>query len=435
MTPFDNRSPFGANAQPNDAYSAAQAGQGVVQVIVTALLVTLAFAAGWFGNSFVNRPAYAANSDEKLILQAWDDIDQYFVVTGAIDHRKMAYAAINAMVASLGDTGHSRFDTPEQIAAENNQLNNTPTVGIGVLLSGGGSLPWRIEVIFPGSPASKSALRPGDILVAVNGTNVAGKTFDDLHNLITGKAGTVVTLTVTHPGTSAPTDVAITRGAYTTPTVEPFIIPGTHIADIHIIEFTTSADADLKKALKDALSQHVSGIILDLRDDPGGELDQAVSVASEFIPSGRGKNVLIIKSRSDQQVSAVQAGGLATRVPLVVLVNQNTASAAEIVTSAIKDNRPTVHVVGQTTVGTGTILQTILLADGSALVLGTAEWLPPNGQSVYHKGFTPDQPVALPSNVTPLDPLQIQQQGFSLQQIESSGDAQLVQALHDLGTP
>ena len=439
MTPFDNETPSDANAFTNafrpapspQSARVEQATQGVAQLVITVLLVTLSFAAGWFGNSFVNRGAYATNSNEKLILQAWSNIDNYYVVTSAIDHQKMAYAAINAMVQTLGDTGHSRFDTPEQIAAENNSLNNTPTVGIGVLISGGGTQPFKIVEIFPGSPAAGSGLRAGDTIVAVNGTAVQGKTFDDLHNLITGKSGTTVTLTVIHPGETAPVDVSMKRADFTAPTVESYLLPGTHIADIHLLEFTNTADADLQKAIKTMQGQGATSIIFDLRGNGGGLLDEAVSVASEFVPAGPGKNVLIQKTRDSQSSVPVNPGGLATKIPLVVLVDNNTASAAEITTGAIKVNRPEVHVVGATTAGTGTVLQTILLSDGSALVLGTGEWLLPNGQSIYHKGFVPDQPVALPDTQTAIDPLQIQQSSYTLSQIEAN-DAQLAQAIADL---
>jgi carboxyl-terminal processing protease len=435
MTPFDNATPPDANAYhpetPPHAAQVEQATQGVAQVVITMLLVTLSFAAGWFGNSYVNRTAYASNSNEKLILEAWSDIDNYYVVTGSIDHQKMAYAAINAMVQTLGDTGHSRFDTPEQIAAENNSLNNTPSVGIGVLISGGGTQPFKIVEIFPGSPAAGSTLRAGDIIVAVNGTNVQGKTFDDLHLLITGKSGTTVTLTVIHPGETAPVDVSMKRADFTPPTVEGQMLPGTHIADIHLLEFTNTADADLQKQIKDLKGQGATSIIFDLRGNGGGLLDEAISVSSEFVAAGSGKNVLIQKTRDSQSSVPVKAGGIATDIPLVVLVDNNTASAAEITTGAIKVNRPEVHVVGATTAGTGTVLQTILLSDGSALVLGTGEWLLPNGQSIYHKGFVPDQPVALPDTQTAIDPLQIQQSNYTLDQLEAN-DAQLAQAIADL---
>ena len=438
MTLFEDTTPWEApNRQQNHEDGAprqVEATQGVAQVVVTALLVALSFAAGWFGYGVVNRTAVAQDPNERLILQAWSYIDQQYVITGAIDHKKMAYAAIDAMVKTLNDTAHSRFETPEQIANDQNQLHNQPTVGIGVLLRGGGDKPWRIEAVIPSSPASKSNVLAGDLLVAVNGVAVQGKSFSDLHDLITGSANTTVMLTLIRPSVSptATFDVAVTRAAYTSPTVESFVVPGTQIADILLLDFSDNAHDELHKALKAAIDQHVTGIILDLRNNGGGFLSQAVSVASEFIPAGKGKNVMITRDRNGQKPYAVESGGLATTIPMVVLVNEGTASASEIVTGAIKVNRPEVHVIGEKTAGTGTILETIYLADGSALVLGTSEWLLPNGQSIYHQGFQPDQPVTLSDSVVLLTPIVAQEQNFTLQQIKAAGDTQFVQALQDL---
>jgi len=438
MTLFQDTTPWEVpnrqQGQEDGASRRAGATQGVAQVVVTALLVALSFAAGWFGYGAVNRTAVAQDPNERLILQAWSYIDQQYVITGAIDHKKMAYAAIDAMVKTLNDTAHSRFETPEELASEQNHLHNHPTVGIGVLLRGGGDKPWRIEAVIPGSPASKSNVRAGDLLMAVNGVAAQSKSFSDLHDLITGSANTSVILTLIRPSVSptAAFDVAITRAAYTAPTVESFIVPGTQIADILLLDFSDKAHDELHKALKAALDQHVTGVILDLRNNGGGFLEQAVSVASEFIPAGKGKNVMITRDRNGQKPYTVESGGLAPNVPLAVLVNQGTASASEIVTGAIKVNRPEVHVVGEKTAGTGTILQTIYLADGSALVLGTSEWLLPNGQSIYHQGFQPDQPVTLSDDATLLTPIVVQEQSFTLQQIKASGDTQFLQALQDL---
>lgn len=411
--------------------SAGDSGAGVAQVVLTAVLVAIAFCAGWFGNAFVNRPN-TATGDQRLIIQAWNDIDQNFVVTSAIDHKKMAYSAIQAMVDSLGDTGHSRFETPDQLKAEQNQLNNTPTVGIGVYISGGGSQPLRIDAIIPNSPASHTSLRPGDLIVGVDGASVKGKTFDEVHGLIAGQEGTKVTLTIIRPSVSptATTDVVITRGKFVSPTVASFMIPGENIDDIVLYQFAQDADTEMAKAIKVAENAHVKGIILDLRGDPGGLLDQAVKVTSEFVPSG--KTVLIEKSRGGSQKETSTCGCLATQIPLVILVDNNTASAAEITAGSIAINRPGVHVVGQTTFGTGTILTEYVLADGSALWLGASEWLLPNGQSVYHKGYTPDQQVALPKGANPLSPLVAQQENLTQQQVLNSGDTQLLQAINDL---
>ncbi|WIG58135.1 MAG: hypothetical protein OJF49_000880 [Ktedonobacterales bacterium] len=430
MTIFDSEH---GSPTPSSEHRSAQAGQGVMQLVMTSVLVIIAFTAGWFGNSYVNHNI-TATGDQQTVLQAWNLINQRYVNVSAINQQKMAYAAINAIVTTLGDTGHSRFETPEQFAQETKELQSAQSSGIGVLLTGGGDQPLIIEAVFPGSPASKVNVKAGDIIVAVNGTDIRGKTIDQVRPLIVGKDGTQVTLTLIRPSASATAtfDVTITRGAYTFSTVDSYIIPGVNIAYIHINEFTQDADNQLRDALKQAQDKHVAGIILDLRDNPGGYLDQAQSVSSEFIAAGQGKNVLIEKTRDSQQALPVKPGGLATTTPLAILVNGDTASAAEITAGAININRPQVEVIGETTFGTGTILQTFQLNDGSALVLGTEEWLLPNGQSVYGKGYQPDQKVTLPSGVAPLQAIAAQQQNLSLAQIQQSGDTQLLAAINDL---
>ncbi|MFI5271611.1 MAG: S41 family peptidase [Ktedonobacterales bacterium] len=417
--------------QPRRWGPAEQASQGVLNLVLTSALVVIAFAAGWFGNGYVNRQN-VATGDQRLVLQAWNNIDQYYI--GNINQKQMAYAAIGAMVTGLGDTGHSRFETPEQFAKESQELQNAQLSGIGIELSGGGSQPARIEAIFPDSPASKVNIKPGDEIVAVGGQSVSGKTLDQIAPLIQGKAGTPVTLTLIRPSVSATASfsVTVTRGTYTFPSVSSYIVPSVNVADISVTEFTQDADTQLRTALKAALKAHVVGIVLDLRNNPGGYLQQAQSVSSEFIAAGGGKVVVIEKTRQGQQSLPVQPGGLATTTPLVVLVNNGTASAAEITAGAISINRPAATTIGETTFGTGTILQTYQLADGSALVLGTEEWLFPNGKSVYHVGYTPEKVVPLAASALPVDPLAAQQQNLTFEQIQQSGDAQLLAGIADL---
>ncbi len=407
------------------------ANSALMRMVTTSLLVIIAFTAGWFGNAYVNQGRYISSPDELLIHQAWVAINNNFVVTDRINQQKMAYAAIDAMVNTLGDTGHSRFETPEQYAQENQQLQDQGIVGIGVQLSGGGAKPIRIEEVFPDSPADKGGLKPGDLILSVDGKNIKGYTIDQARPLITGKAGTQVTLGIVRPSES-PTrifTVTLTRAVFTVPTVSSFYIPGTSLVDIQLTQFSENADAELRTALQQAKSKQVSGIILDLRGNPGGYLTQAQAVASEFIAAGPNRNVLIVKSRTSSQTYPVNPGGLATNIPLVILVDGDTASAAEITTGAIKVNRPEVHVVGQKTFGTGTVLQTFVLADGSALVLGTEEFLLPNGASIYGKGFMPDTPIALPANVTPLLPLAASETNMTQRQVIASDDTQLLKAI------
>jgi carboxyl-terminal processing protease len=414
--------------------------RNVSQVLVTALLVALAFGAGWFGNVFASRNFTAPGTDPQLqsIIQAYNAISNQYVDPSAISHQKMAYAAIGAMVDSLGDTGHSRFETPQEIQAENRSLQNQPTVGIGVQLSGGGSAPLRVDEVFPNS-AADGTLKPGDLILAVNGTDVSGMTFDQVRPLIVGDTGTWVSLTIQRPGLALPLDVSLLRQPYTVPLVASYLIPGSNLVDIQLTQFgedsnnpQDSTDAELRKAIKDAQSKGAKGIVLDLRDNPGGYLDQAVLVASEFIPAGHGKNVFIQRTRTSQTPQPVQAGGLATTSPLTVLVNGNTASAAEIVTAAIMYNRPAVHVVGVHTFGTDTILTPVPLANGGEVLLGTQGWLTPGGQNVRATGVVPDQVVALPDGVAEVTPLVMSESQLTLTQIQAGKDAQLKQAITNL---
>lgn len=408
-----------------------RAENGLAQIVVTSLLVALAFVAGWFGNGYVNRANYVSSPDERLVLQAWKDITDNFVITDQINTKKMAYAAISGMVDSLDDKGHSIFLTPEDLAREQQSIDNKPTVGIGVLLSGGGSTPLTIEAIIDGSPASKSQLKVGDQIVAVNGQDIAGKSYDQVRPLITGEKGTQVRLTLVRPSSDPNKrfDITITRDAYTVPLVESYVIPEVNVGFIRITQFSRGTNDQLKPVLRDLKAKGVSSIVLDLRGNPGGLLDEAVNVASEFIPAGPGKNVLITRDRTSRSTEAVKPGGLATDTPIAVLTDGNTASAAEIVTGAIKVNRPETHVVGEKTFGTGTVLNLFQLADGSALRLGVQEFLLPDGTSIYHNGFKPDTEVALPQGVGPVSPLIARDQSYGLQQLRDANDTQLLKAL------
>jgi carboxyl-terminal processing protease len=413
----------------------------VVQTVVTSLLVIVAFASGWFGNALVKAPNSAATTDRyaQQILQAYNIISDQYVDTSAIDHKKMAYAAIDAMVTSLGDTGHSRFETPEEVKAENQFLQNTPTVGVGIFISGGGAKPLRIDEVIPGSPAD-GHLKAGDIITAVDGKATTGLTIDQVRPLIVGKQDTSVVLTVQRAGTDAPLDITLTREPFSVPLVATYVIPVVNLAFIQLTQFaenssdaTNSTDALLRKALKRPDVQHASGIILDLRENPGGLLDQAVSVSSEFVPAGKGHNVYIQRSRTSRVPAPVVEGGLATSVPLVILVNGDTASAAEIVAGAVAYNRPTVHIVGERTFGTDTLLTPIPLSDGSVLLLGTMGWLTPDGKNIRDTGIVPDQVVKLPDGVTLINPTLAEETHLGADQLLAAGsDPQLQQAIKDL---
>lgn len=405
----------------------------IIGLLLGAVIIfTLGFAGGWLGHTAKTNgqlPPASAQKYAPLIWQTWSDIDTYYVDKGAIDHQKMTYAAIQAMVDSLGDTGHSRFETPAEVQQEHQQLSGN-YVGIGVTLQPDPSGQYfEVSVTFPGSPAQDAGLKSGDVITAVNGKSVQNDTEDQLHNLITGPEGSSVTLTIQRPGQDQPFDVTLKRAQVQLPIVTSHYFPETHTGHILIMQFADNTDAMLKQALKDLKNQGMQRLILDLRDNPGGYFDQAISVASEFIPAGNGKNVVLVKDSNGKITpQPVQPGGLATDIPLVVLVNGNTASAAEIVTGAIKDNNRG-KVIGEHTFGTGTVLQEFDLPDGSALLLGIQEFLTPNGHFIRSGGITPDMVVAMPNASTAeITPLIENQQNLTAAQALQSGDAQFVAA-------
>jgi carboxyl-terminal processing protease len=207
-------------------------------------------------------------------------------------------------------------------------------------------------------------------------------------------------------------------------------LPGTTIAHLRITAFSQGISQELQKALADIRKQGMTAVVLDLRNDPGGLLDEAVNTASQFLSSG---NVLEEKNAQGHITPVpVKPQGMATDLPMVVLINGGTASAAEITAGALQDaHRATL--VGETTFGTGTVLNEFHLSDGSALLLATEEWLTPAGRVIWHKGIAPDATVSLPTNVAPLIPEA--ERGMTTDQLHASGDEQLLRAIDVLSPP
>lgn len=409
----------------------------IIGLVLSAVVIfTLGFAGGWLGHTYQTRgllPPASAQQYAPLIWQAWSDIDDNYVDKGAIDHQKMTYAAIAAIVNTLGDTGHSRFETPDEVKQEHQQLSGN-YVGIGVILQPDPTGQYfEIGATFPNAPASKAGLKPGDVIIAVNGTSVKGDTQDQLRTLITGPAGSSLTMTIQRPGQAQPFTVKLTREQIQEPIITSYYFPESHIAHIMIMQFADNTDAMLRQALTDLRKQGMQKIILDLRDNPGGLLNEAIAVASEFVPAGNGRNVLLIKDSSGKITpQPVISGGLATDLPLVVLVNNNTASAAEIVTGAIKDNHRGI-VIGEHTFGTGTVLTEFDLPDGSALLLGVEEFLTPSGKFIRQGGIQPDMQVAMPNASTPENTPLIEQETHQTEaQALQSNDTQLIAGYHYL---
>ncbi len=364
----------------------------------------------------------AAAQDFRLMAQAWNTIQKYYVDRAAVKPRTMTYGAISGMVNALGDTGHSVFLSPEMVKQEQNFAEgHFQGIGAEVQMKN-----KHVVIVAPldGSPAQKAGLRPGDIIMKVDGADIAGLPLDQVVKRISGPVGTKVTLTILNPRNAKLHKVTVTRANITIHNVTWQRLPGTQLADVRIAAFSRGVTDDLRKALKTIHQQHLQGIVLDLRDDPGGLLDEAIGVASQFLSGG---NVLLEKNAKGQKTPVpVKPGGLAPDIPMVVLVNGGTASAAEIVAGALQDAKRAT-ILGETTFGTGTVLQEFPLSDGSNLLLAVEEWLTPSGHTIWHKGISPNRLVSLPLDVTPLFPQA--EREMSAEQLQASPDKQLLDAI------
>jgi carboxyl-terminal processing protease len=363
-----------------------------------------------------------ATSSLRLISEAWGLIQRFYVDRPAVQPRTMTYGAISGMVDALGDTGHSRFLSPTNVK-ELASMERNKFQGIGAEIQ---SKAGHVVIAVPldGSPAQRAGLKPGDIILQVNGHDITGLPLDQVIGEISGPAGTSVTLTVLAAASGRTSQVTLTRATIKLHNVTWQMLPGSRDAHLRISGFDQGASGDLRKALIDIKKGSASGLILDLRNNPGGLLQEAVDSASQFLASG---NVLLVKNERGQESSVpVKSGGEATDIPMVVLVNGGAASGAEIVAGALQDGHRA-PLVGEPTFGTGTVLSEFKLADGSALLLAIEEWLTPAGHVIWHKDISPDVVAALPEGVEPLFPEF--ERAMNTEQLLRSGDEQLLRAL------
>ena len=338
--------------------------------------------------------------DFKLMAEAWNVIHGEYVDRKAIQARKLTYGAIGGMVDALGDTGHSTFLPPDMLKSERNFIEGQfQGIGAEVRIKAG-----QVVIVAPidDSPAQKAGLRAGEIILKVDGKDTSGLPLEKVVGLITGKPGTSVTLTILNPDTGTARDVTVVRAVVHIRNVTWIIVPGAQVADLRIAGFSEGTTKDLQKALREIIqNKGIKGIILDLRNNPGGVFSEAIGTASQFLRSG---TVMLEKNAKGETKSVpVEPGGLAFDIPLAALINSGSASASEIVAGALNDaHRATL--VGEKTFGTGTVLEDFSLSDGSALLLAVSEWLTPAGHVIWHNGISPEIAVSLPLNVTALTP-------------------------------
>ena len=379
--------------------------RGVLLGCVVIVLVVVSFGSGFAAGHFLpigsistpftassgNQGGTAANLTTLFapFWSAWKIVHQDYV-DQPVNDTLMMQGAISGMLQALGDP-HTIYLNPQSYTDANSSLAGN-YAGIGAYVDTTGKL-LTITRAIPNSPAEKAGLQQGDQIIAVNGQDVTGMIPEAVRQKVLGPEGTTVKLTIQRPGQNAPFDVQITRKTIVVPSVISKMLAN-NIAYIQITTFGDTTTQDFHNQLAALTAQNPKGLILDLRDNTGGVLSTAISVASEFIPSG----VIVSEKTGDGKVAPhdASAGGLATNksLPMIVLVNGYSASASEIVAGAMQDTGRA-KLLGVTTYGKGTVQLWIPLSSNKAdnqgaVAVTVARWLTPKGNTIDKKGLTPD---------------------------------------------
>jgi carboxyl-terminal processing protease len=424
---------------PSQASGSPTAGRGrgaAIRRVAIGLALALTFSVGMGvgrlvpsaeggAGSATSNPAGQSSSDQELALigQAWDILHDQYVGKDQLDDRALAYGAINGLTEAVGDTGHTSFLTPEERAARADELSGS-YVGIGVRIDTATDGLPVIEDVFKDSPAEKAGIKAGDEITEVDGKVTSGHDLDEVAGWVRGEAGTTVTIELRSGLHGTEREVSIVRAAVAEQLVSWSMVPGTKTALLRLDQFSNGAADDVKAALGEIKAAEADRLVFDLRGNPGGYVNEAVGVASQFLSSG---DVYIERDATGHEMHhPVSAGGVATDIPLVVMVDGGTASSAEIVSGALQD-AGRAQIVGVKTYGTGTVLGDFPLADGSALRVGTVEWLTPKGRRIWHEGIVPDVVVERAADVAPLGPDDIQ--SMTAAEVAKLTDPQLARAL------
>lgn len=338
----------------------------------------------------VTNPAANQPSQFGVFWEAWNIIHKDFY--GKIpDNKTITYAAIRGVLKTLGDD-HTVFIEPKGTAQQNEQLRGDfEGIGATVNLVNG-----QIVIVapIPGSPAEQAGIKPGDIILKVGDKDVTGLSLDETVALIRGPKGSKVSVTIQRAGQTNPLTFEITRNTIALPSVIAKMQEN-NIGYVRLTVFGEKAKDEVSKSINDLKAQGAKAIIFDLRSNPGGYLQSAIDVASQFIKDGvvayeRGKN-------GEEQTFTASGNGVWTDLPLVVMIDKGSASASEIVSGAIQDRKRAI-LLGDTSYGKGSVQSVHELSDKSSIHVTIAEWLTPNKTQISGRGLTPDVQVSISSD-------------------------------------
>ena len=307
-----------------------------------------------------------------------------------VDQDKLINGAINGMVEALDDPYSDYMDTSEAKGFHDSISSSFEGIGAEIQEQDG-----YIMIVSPikDSPAEKAGLKPNDIVTSVDGKSIQGMSANKAVLLIRGKKGTTVKLAIKRPGVNEQMDVSIVRDTIPIETVYGKMMDD-GIANVQITSFSDNTTTELVTILNDMKNQGMKGLILDLRQNPGGLLNQAIQISSLFLPDR--EVVLQVEDRAgNREKITSKASKDNPNVPIVVVIDKGSASASEILAAAVSESGD-VKLVGEKSFGKGTVQQAQDFSDGSNIKFTTEKWLTPDGNWIHKKGITPDVEVALP---------------------------------------
>lgn len=312
---------------------------------------------------------------------------------GEVDEEQMIEGAIKGFVEGLGDP-YTEY-LPKEEMAEFTEETSGQYVGIGVYLTNDKTTNTILVVgIMNGSPALDAGMQAGDIIEKVNDVTYTGETMDDAIKVLKGEEGTSAKVTVLRDGKKI--DLTVTRKKITVEHVSSKMVED-NIAYLQVDSFDSGVAESFKNKITDIKNQGAKGIIIDLRSNGGGIVDEATGIADLFLK--KGETILITKSKiANEQLTVSKNDAIITDIPVVILVNEGTASASEILAGALKDKYPNTTIVGMQTYGKGVIQTLYSLSDGSGLKITTEEYYTPNHNKINKEGITPDVEVDLTKN-------------------------------------
>lgn len=361
--------------------------------IITLLLLLLLFTSGYVLAQSPLAPVHlfgAADSnleEEFAPLLEVEELLQTRYFEQPLDKTLLMEGAIDGMLATLDDP-HTRYLSPADEEAARNQMAGE-FQGIGAEVE---DVDGNITIVAPidGSPAEAAGLLPGDILRKADGTELTGMDLGAAAGLVRGPAGTAVTLLIERNGETFTVD--ITRDVIKLASVRSEMLDN-NIAYIRLSRFANDTASDVHSALEELLPQNPTGLIIDLRRNPGGSLDTVVDIADEFLPEG---NILVEQfGDGEQRLFESTDEGIAEAIPLVLLVDEGSASASELLAGAIQD-RDRGILIGQTTFGKGTVQTWHELSNGGGVRITIAQWLTPDQNWIHENGLAPDYFIPLP---------------------------------------